>query len=152
MRRLLALSCAIVLVDTVFYAAPTPLLPYFSEEFDLSKGGVQDCSPGRSGRRARGFRAGRHLASRAGVRATAVIGLATMALTSLVFGFAGEASVVVLARFAGGVGSALSWVAAFTWLVARAPEERRGEMIGLMLSAAVVGTLLGPVLGSARRS
>ena len=33
MRRLLALSCAIVLVDSVFYAALTPLVPYFNEEF-----------------------------------------------------------------------------------------------------------------------
>ena len=40
MRRLLALSCAIVLVDTIFYGALTPLVPYFSEEFDLSKSEV----------------------------------------------------------------------------------------------------------------
>src|SRR3712207_8488443 len=33
MRRLLALCSAIVLVDTIFYAALTPLVPYFSEEF-----------------------------------------------------------------------------------------------------------------------
>ncbi len=149
MRRLLALTCAIVLVDTVFYAAPTPLLPYFSEEFGLSKGQVGLLTGAFGAGVLVGSAPGGYLASRAGVRATAVIGLATMALTSLVFGFAGEAWVLVLARFAGGVGSALSWVAAFTWLVARAPEERRGEMIGLMLSAAVVGTLLGPVLGSA---
>ena len=43
---------------------------------------------------------------------------------------------------------ALSWVAAFTWLVDRAPEERRAEMIGVMISAAVVGALLDPYLGS----
>ena len=36
-RRLLALSCAIVLVDTIFYAALYPLVPYFQEEFGLSK-------------------------------------------------------------------------------------------------------------------
>ena len=36
-RRLLALSCAIVLVDTIFYAALTPLVPLFEEEFGLSK-------------------------------------------------------------------------------------------------------------------
>ena len=37
MRRLLALTCAIVLVDTVFYGTLTPLVPYFSEQFSLSK-------------------------------------------------------------------------------------------------------------------
>ena len=55
---------------------------------------------------------------------------------------------LVATRFIGGFGSALSWIAAFTWLVDRAPEERRAEMIGVMVLAAVVGALLGPVLGS----
>ena len=45
---------------------------------------------------------------------------------------------LVVTRFIGGFGSALSWVAAFTWLVDRSPEERRAEMIGVMISAAVV--------------
>ncbi|HEX8053648.1 MAG TPA: MFS transporter, partial [Thermoleophilaceae bacterium] len=37
MRRLLLLVCAIVLVDTMFYAAITPLLPHYSDELGLSK-------------------------------------------------------------------------------------------------------------------
>jgi MFS family permease len=64
------------------------------------------------------------------------------------FALADSTWLLVLARFAGGFGSALSWVAAFTWLVDRAPEERRAELIGVMISSAVVGALLGPVLGS----
>ena len=40
MRRLLALTCTIVLVDTIFYGTLTPLVPYFSEEFGLSKSAV----------------------------------------------------------------------------------------------------------------
>ncbi|HEV8044705.1 MAG TPA: MFS transporter, partial [Rubrobacter sp.] len=56
---------------------------------------------------------------------------------------------LVALRLAAGFGSALSWVAAFTWLVARVSEERRGQTIGTLLSAAVAGVLLGPVLGSA---
>jgi MFS family permease len=71
-----------------------------------------------------------------------------MAAASLPFGLAGGAWELVVLRLAAGFGSALSWVAAFTWLVAWATEERRGQMIGTLLSAAVVGALLGPVLGS----
>ena len=37
MRRLVVLVAAIVLVDTMFYGAITPLLPYYSHHFDLSK-------------------------------------------------------------------------------------------------------------------
>ena len=37
MRRLLAFVCTIVFVDTLFYAAITPILPELSDEYGLSK-------------------------------------------------------------------------------------------------------------------
>jgi len=37
MRRLFLLVCAVVLVDTAFYAAIVPVLPHYTEELDLSK-------------------------------------------------------------------------------------------------------------------
>ena len=148
MRRLLALCCAIILVDTIFYAALTPLVPYFNEEFGLSKSAVGILSGAYGAGVLVGSAPGAYLASRAGVKVASLVGLILMSLTSLAFGLVDAAPLLVLARFVGGFGSALSWVAAFTWLTARAPEERRGELIGLMLSAAVFGALLGPVLGS----
>ena len=148
MRRLLALSCAIVLVDTIFYAALTPLVPLFEEEFGLSKSAVGILSGAYGAGVLVGSVPGGYLASRSGVRTTALVGLILMSVTSVMFALVDTTWLLVAVRFAGGFGSALSWVAAFTWLVDRAPEERRAEMIGLMISAAVVGALLGPVLGS----
>jgi MFS family permease len=148
MRRLLALTCAIVLVDTIFYGTLTPLVPYFSEEFGLSKSAVGILSGAFGAGVLVGSAPGAYLASRSGVRVAAIMGLLLMSVTSLAFALADAAWVLVLARFVGGLGSALSWVAAFTWLTARAPDERRGELIGIMLSAAVFGALLGPVCGS----
>ena len=148
MRRLLALCCAIVLVDTIFYAALTPLVPYFNEEFGLSKSAVGLLGGAFGAGVLAGAAPGGYLASRAGVRTAALVGLVLMSLTSLGFALADATWLLVVTRFVGGFGSALSWVAAFTWLVARAPEERRGELIGVMLSAAVVGALLGPAFGS----
>jgi MFS family permease len=147
-RRLLALSCAIVLVDTIFYAALYPLVPYFEDEFGLSKSIVGVLSGAYGAGVLVGSAPGGYLASRSGVRITALVGLTLMSVTSVMFALADTTWLLVLARFAGGFGSALSWVAAFTWLVDRAPEERRAELIGVMVSAAVVGALLGPVLGS----
>ncbi len=149
MRRLLLLTCAIVLVDTVFYAALVPLIPYYSEEFGLSKSAVGFLSGAFGAGVLAGSVPGGYLAFRAGVKPTALGGLAIFSATSLAFGFAGGPYALILARFGEGFGSALSWVAAFTWLAYRAPEERRGEFVGTMLSAAVVGALLGPALGSA---
>ena len=39
-RRLLILVCAVVLVETLFFAALIPLLPELQDEFGLSKSGV----------------------------------------------------------------------------------------------------------------
>ncbi len=39
-RRLLLLVSAIVLVDTMFFAAITPLLPYYVDQLELSKAGA----------------------------------------------------------------------------------------------------------------
>ena len=41
------------------------------------------------------------------------------------------------------------WAAGMAWLVSAAPAERRGELIGSALGAAIVGVLFGPVLGGA---
>jgi MFS family permease len=147
-RRLLALSCAIVLVDTIFYAALYPLVPFFQEEFGLSKSTVGILSGAYGAGVLVGSVPGGYLASRSGVRVTALVGLTLMSVTSVMFALVDTSWLLVLTRFAGGFGSSLSWVAAFTWLVDRAPEQRRAELIGVMISAAVVGALLGPVLGS----
>src|ERR671914_19356 len=113
MRRLLALTSAIVLVDTILYGTLTPLVPYFSEEFGLSKSAVGILSGAFGAGVLVGSAPGAYLASRAGVRAAAITGLVLMSVTSLAFGLAEAAWVLVLARFVGGFGSSLSWVAAF---------------------------------------
>lgn len=148
-RRLLILTCAIVFVDTVFYAALVPLLPQFSQEFGLSKFAVGVVNGSFGAGIIAGAAPGAVLAARIGVRPTAVAGLILLSVTSLLFGFAGNAEALTVLRFGEGFGSAFSWIAAFTWLVSAAPESRRGQMIGTLIGAAVVGSLLGPVIGSA---
>ena len=147
MRRALILTCAMVLVDTIFYAALTPLVPYFTGELGLSKSAVGILSGAFGAGVLLGSAPAGYLAARVGVKPTALLGLGLMSATSLLFGFAEAAWVLAALRLAAGVGSALSWVSAFTWLVARAPEKQRGQMIGTLVSAAVAGSLLGPVLG-----
>ena len=141
MRHLLALTCTMILVDTIFYAALTPLVPYFAEELGLSKSAVGILSGAFGAGVLLGAAPGGYLAARLGVKPVALAGLGVMSFASLLFGFAGEVWGLVALRFAAGFGSALSWIAAFTWLVAQAPKERQGRMIGTLLSAAVVGVL-----------
>ncbi len=149
MRRLLILTCAMVLVDTIFYAALTPLVPYFTGELGLSKSAAGVLSGAFGVGVLLGSAPAGYLAARLGVKPTALLGLGLMSATSLLFGFTDAAWALVTLRLLAGFGSALSWVSAFTWLVARTEEEQRGQMIGTLVSAAVVGALLGSVLGGA---
>ena len=59
MRRLLLLVCALVAVDTMLYAALTPLLPHFAHSLHLSKAGAGVLVARVCGRRARRRAAGR---------------------------------------------------------------------------------------------
>src|SRR5919205_1069321 len=87
-RRLLALSCAIVLVDTIFYAALTPLVPLFKGEFGLSKAAVGILSGAYGAGVLVGSAPGGYLASRSGVRVTALVGLVLMCITTVMFALA----------------------------------------------------------------
>jgi MFS family permease len=89
------------------------------------------------------------LAARVGVKSTLLLGLCLLATTSLVFAFANTVELLDAARFVQGVGGAFMWAAGMAWLVGAAPPDRRGELIGSALAAAIVGVLFGPVLGGA---
>jgi len=148
-RRLFLLVSAVVLVDTMFFAAVAPLLPHYSDELDLSKtaaGVLTATYP--AGTFVGSIPAG-WLASRWGVKPTLLLGLALLGVASLVFAFANSIEVLDAARFVQGVGGACMWAAGMAWLVSAAPADRRGELIGSALAAAIIGLLFGPVLGGA---
>jgi MFS family permease len=149
MRRLFLLVAAVVLVDTMFFAAVSPLLPEYSDEFDLSKTGAGILTAAYpAGTFAAAVPSG-WLAARWGVKPTLLLGLGLLAVTSLVFAFANNIVLLDAARFTQGVGGACMWAAGMAWLVLAAPADRRGELIGSALAAAIIGVLFGPVLGGA---
>jgi MFS family permease len=148
-RRLLVMVSAIVLVDTMFYAAIAPLLPYYAHHFHLAKAQAGVLAAAYAAGTLLGSLPAGWMATRVGVRATILVGLGLMIVSSVAFAFARDIAALDIARFVQGVGGAGSWAAGLAWLIGRAPVNRRGEMIGAALSAAIVGALLGPVLGTA---
>jgi MFS family permease len=146
-RRLLLLVGAIVFVDTMFFAALTPLLPQYAEELGLSKAGAGLLAASYALGALVGGIPGGISAARFGVRPTVLVGLAGMAVTTVTFGFADSIWLLDAARFLQGVASSFSWTASLAWLVAAAAPDRRGETIGAAMGAAIVGALFGPVLG-----
>ena len=149
MRRLFLLVAAIVLVDTMFFAALTPLLPKYADEHGLSKAGAGVLAAAYPVGVLLAGLPGGFAAARFGVRPTAIVGLLVMSGTTLTFGLADSIWLLDAARFAQGLASALAWAAGLAWLTSAAPAARRGELIGSAMAAAIVGALLGPVLGGA---
>src|SRR3954453_9320484 len=149
MRRLLLLVCALVGVDTLLYTALTPLLPHFAHDLHLSKAGAGVLVAAYAAGALVGGLPGGAAAARLGARRAVLVGLTLMGLASLGFAFAHGFWPLAAARFLQGVGSGFTWAGAFAWLLAAAPRERRGELIGSAMGAAVFGALFGPVVGAA---
>jgi MFS family permease len=148
MRRLLSLAAVVVFVDTMFFAAITPLLPHYSSDLHLSKAAA--------GVLAASYAAGTLLASfpggwfaaRYGPKRATIAGLVLLSASGLVFGFGRHIAVLDIARFVQGVGGAFTWTGVLTWLVV-ASSGGRGKLIGSAIASAITGVILGPALGGA---
>ena len=81
MRRLFWLVAAVVLVDTMFFAAVAPLLPHYSDELDLSKTGAGVLTAAYPAGTFVGALPAGWLAIRWGVKPTLMLGLAMLGLS-----------------------------------------------------------------------
>ncbi|HEY2353788.1 MAG TPA: MFS transporter [Gaiellaceae bacterium] len=122
MRRLLLLVSALVAVDTMLFAALTPLLPHFASSLHLSKTGAGVLVGAYAAGALVGGLPGGAAAARLGSRRAVLVGLTLMGLSSLAFAFAHGYWALCGARFLQGCGSGFTW--------------------------AVFGALFGPVVGA----
>jgi MFS family permease len=148
-RKLLILVGAIVFVDTMFFAALTPLLPHYAHTHHLSKAGAGVLSAMYPIGALVAAVPGGVVAARFGVKRTVLCGLTLLAATTTAFGLAQTVWELDAARFVQGISSAFSWTGGLAWLVAAAAPGRRGQLIGSAFAAAIVGALFGPLLATA---
>jgi MFS family permease len=146
-QRILLLAGAVVFVDMLFFSALTPLLPHYAHTLGLGKTGAGALTAAYPLGVLVGAIPSGAVAARLGVKPTVVAGLSTVAVCVVVFGLADHPWQLFAARFVQGIASAFSWTGGLAWLIAAAPVDRRGTLIGSAFAAAVGGTLFGPVLG-----
>src|SRR5688500_12856189 len=90
------------------------------------------------------------LGDRHGYRTVMLAGAALCGLAGLGYPLAGNVAVLIAVRIVHGVGEGAVYTAGAAWLVALAPAERRGRIVGLygihMWAGITLGALLGTVL------
>jgi MFS family permease len=147
LRTLLALTGASIFLETLFYSVLSPLLPGLEAELGLSTS--------QAGLLVAVYPLGLMLAvlpaalcsTRVGVRPTMIAGLVVLAAASVAFGLADSLAALMATRFLQGVGGAAAFAGALVWLIEATPRQRRGETIGVAMSASAAGEVAGPVLG-----
>jgi MFS family permease len=138
----------LLLFEASMYSAVTPVLPHYQHLLGASKPAIGLLSASYPLGIIPGSLLGAWCATRAGVRRTTLIGLCLFAAAIVAFGFATDLVTLDLLRFVQGTGCGFIWGGGLTWVIAVAPRDRRGGLIGSVIGAAIFGTLLGPVLGT----
>ena len=148
MRRLLPFVCAVIVVDTMLYAALTPLLPHFGRTYDLSKGGVGLVAAAYGIGTLVGALPAGIVSARLGARTAVLGGLVGVSLASVGVAFSNSFATLFAARFIQGCCSSLTWAGSLAWLALATRRERRGRTMGTAMASGVFGALLGPVVGA----
>ncbi|MEK4327044.1 MFS transporter [Paenibacillus sp. FSL R7-0297] len=87
------------------------------------------------------------LSDRIGRRAPMLWGLLGLAAATLLFAFAEEYWMLIVARTLQGLAAAVTWTSGLAILADLYPSKERGKAMGLALSGQAAGILLGPTIG-----
>jgi MFS family permease len=137
----------VVFLDALLMFAIVPLLPQYARELDLSKTQAGLAVGAYSGAVLVGSPIVGHWSSRIGARRLTIFGVALLSVATLALAEVSSFAGLFGVRVGQGLSSAVSWTAGMAWLSEASPAAERGKVLGLAMSFASVGTLVGPVVG-----
>ncbi len=148
-RRAIVLISVLLGFESVLYSVITPVLPHYAHAFAASKPAIGVLAASYPAGMLPGALLGGWIASRAGVRRTTAFGLLLFTAAIVAFGFGSGIVELDALRFVQGIACGSIWGGGLAWVIAIAPRERRGEVLGSVFASAIFGTLIGPLLGTA---
>ncbi len=147
-RRIVGLMRVLLGFESVLYSVVTPVLPHYAHEFGASKPAIGVLAAAYPAGMLPGSLLGGWIATRAGVRRTTVIGLLLFTAAIVPFGFGSSIAALDALRFIQGIACGCIWGGGLAWVIAIAPREHRGEVLGSVIASAIFGTIAGPIVGT----
>ena len=147
-RRITLAVGVSMFVDASLYLAVLPLLPRYADQFDLNT-----------------FQAGLVLAAypvsvpfvslgcivlvpRVGARRISLCSALLMTVATVIFAWAPNVEILILARFVQGFASGSIWTASMSWVTDNAPAGHRGRESGIVMGLLSAGSIAGPGIGA----
>jgi MFS family permease len=124
-----------------------PDIPAFARHFGVSTAAAASVISAFALMRIVGALPAGRLADRFGQPAVMAAGIAIVAVSSILAGFSGSFTELIVLRGAGGLGSAMFGVSGQTLLLVSVPSEQRGRASGLFAGGFLIGGISGPAVG-----
>ena len=124
-----------------------PDIPAFARHFGVSTAAAAGVVSAFALMRIVGALPAGRLVDKLGEPVVMAAGIAIVAVSSILAGFAGSFTELIILRGAGGLGSAMFGVSAQTMLLVSVTSEHRGRASGLFSGGFLVGGISGPALG-----
>lgn len=147
-REIMVLVAA-AFVIAVGFSIVTPVLPQYAQSFNVGVTAASTLVSAFALMRLAFAPAGGSLVNRLGERPMYIAGLLITAASTLAAALAQNFTQLLIFRSLGGIGSVLFTVSAMALLVRLSPPAARGRASSLYGSAFLLGSVLGPSLGSA---
>lgn len=145
--REVAVLTAVSFTVALGFGIVAPDIPAFARHFGVSTAAAASVVSAFALMRIVGALPAGRLVDRFGEPVVMAVGIAIVAVSSIVAGFSGSFAELIVLRGVGGLGSAMFGVSAQTLLLVSVPSEQRGRASGLFAGGFLVGGISGPALG-----